>query len=435
MKEAGFPCILGNMDIFEIEGGRKLSGEIEVRGSKNAAAPIIAAALLTSEPCVIHNVPRIEDIFRLLEIIGSMGVETAWLDDRTVWIEAKELHPELMSMDEARRVRMSVLLLGALAARCDRFELGHPGGCAIGARSIETHIDALKKLGTKIVRHEKYYEVDASGRRAGKVIQKEFSVTATEDVLMLSAALPGRTVIKMAATEPHVEDLGNFLISMGAKIEGLGTHTITVEGSVELHGAEHVVIPDPIEATTFLILGAVTGSEITVNGAREEHLESVLEKMKDFGVDFRVETDRITVLPAGRLVSPGKVKAELYPGIPTDALSLFAVLATRAEGDTLIHEHMYEGRFNYISEFEKMRVRATVLNPHQAIIHGLADLHGTKIKSYDLRAGASLIIAALAAKGITVIEDIYQVDRGYERIEERLQNIGAKIRRIEKREL
>lgn len=418
-------------EIFRIEGGTKLSGEVEVRGSKNAAAPIIAATLLTKEPCILHNVPRIEDVFRLLEIIKSIGTEVEWIDERSIRIEARQLFPEKMSLEEARRVRMSVLLFGSLAARCDRFDLGHPGGCAIGARSIETHVDALEKLGIRIVKHEKHYEVDATERRAGKVVQREFSVTATEDVLMLAAALPGKTVIKIAAAEPHVEDLGNFLIAMGAKIEGLGSHTITVDGG-DLHGTEHTIISDPIEAATFLVLGAVTGSELSVMHAREDHLELVLEKMCDFGVRFQIDSDRITVLPAKRLVSPGKVKAELYPGIPTDALSLFAVLAAKSDGDTLIHEHMYEGRFNYIPEFEKMRVKAAVLNPHQAVIHGPAHLRGTTIKSFDLRAGAALIIAALAAEGTTTIEDIYQVDRGYERIEERLQKIGAKIERVNK---
>ncbi len=416
-------------EIFRIEGGTKLFGEVEVRGSKNAAAPLIAATLLTKEPSVLHNVPKIEDIFRLLEIIKSIGAEVDWVGERSVRIEAKQLFPDRMSLEDARRVRMSVLLFGALAARCDRFDLGHPGGCAIGARSIETHVDALEKLRIRIVKHEKHYEVDATRRMPGKVVQREFSVTATEDVLMLAATLPGTTVIKIAAAEPHVEDLGNFLVSMGAKIEGLGSHTITVRGG-NLHGAEHTVIPDPIEAATFLTLGAVTGSEISVVHAREEHLELVLEKMRDFGVGFRVEDDRITVLPAKNLLSPGKVKAELYPGIPTDALSLFAVLAAKSDGDTLIHEHMYEGRFNYIPEFEKMRIKATVLNPHQAVIHGPAQLRGTTIKSFDLRAGAALIIAALAAEGTTTIEDIYQVDRGYERIEERLREIGAKIERV-----
>jgi UDP-N-acetylglucosamine 1-carboxyvinyltransferase len=418
-------------EIFRIEGGNRLSGEIEVRGSKNAAAPIIAATLLTPEPCTLRNVPRIEDVFRLLEIVKSIGSEVEWLDERTLRIQTKELFPERMSLDEARRVRMSVLLFGALAARCDHFTLGHPGGCAIGARSIETHVDALEKLGINITKHEKYYEVDATGRKAGKVIQREFSVTSTEDVLMLASALPGTTTIKLAAGEPHVEDLGNFLISMGANITGLGSHTITVCGGV-LHGAEHTIIPDPIEAATFLVLGAVTGSEIAVSGAREEHLEAVLEKMRDFGVKFRVAPDRITALPAEKLLSPGKVKAELYPGIPTDALSLFAVLATRADGDTLIHEHFYEGRFNYVSEFEKMRIRATVLNPHQAVIHGPNDLRGTTIKSSIFAPARRFSLRRLPRKGRRRLRDIYQVDRGYERIEERLQKIGAKIMRVNK---
>lgn len=416
-------------ELFRIRGGATLSGTIEVMGSKNAVAPILAATLLTRDPCILRNVPRIEDVFRLLGILESVGASIEWLDERSLRIESREVFPERMSLDEARRVRMSVLLFGSLAARCDRFALGHPGGCAIGARSIETHIDALRKLGIDIVKREKHYEVDATNRRAGTVIQREFSVTSTEVVLMLAAALPGKTVIKLAACEPHVEDLGNFLISMGASIRGLGSHTITVEGG-DLHGAEQRIIPDPIEAATFLILGAATGSEVTVLHAREEHLESVLEKMRDFGVGFRIEPDRITVIPASRLVSPGKVKAELYPGIPTDALPLFAVLAAKAEGETLIHEHFYEGRFNYVSEFEKMRVRAIVLNPHQVLIHGPVDLRGTAIRSFDLRAGATLIIAALAAHGTTTIEDIYQVDRGYERIEERLQKIGASIERV-----
>ncbi|QQS20938.1 MAG: hypothetical protein IPL87_00045 [Candidatus Moraniibacteriota bacterium] len=240
--------------IFRIEGGKTLSGEIEVRGSKNAAAPLIVATLLTEEPCVLHNVPRIEDVFRLLEIIKSLGAEVTWLNERTLRIEAKTLSPERLSLDETRRVRMSVLLFGALSARCERFVLGHPGGCAIGARSIETHVNALEQLGIRITKHEKHYEVDASDRRAGKVVQREFSVTSTEDALMLAASLPGKTTLLLAAGEPHVEDLGNFLKAMGARITGLGSHTLTIEGGV-LHGAQHTVIADPIEATTFLILG------------------------------------------------------------------------------------------------------------------------------------------------------------------------------------
>ena len=418
------------MEIFRIEGGAELSGEITVRGSKNAAAPIIAAALLTGESCILHNVPRIEDIFRLLELIRTLGADVEWLDDHSVRIEAKKVDPSKIELDETRRMRLSILLLGSLSARCGQFLLGHPGGCAIGVRSIETHIDALELLGVSVVKHEKYYEIDTSGKHSGTVVLKEFSVTATEIVLMLASVLPGKTVLKIAAAEPHVKDLGHFLQKMGADIKGLGTHTITITGVETLHGAEHTIIPDPIEAATFLILGAATKSRITVKNAREEHLDLVLKKLREFGVGFEMTPGAITVVPTEHLVSPGKVKPEIYPGIPTDSLSLFGVLAALSEGETLIHDHIFESRFNYVPEIEKMGAKVTVLNPHQAIFRGSAQLKGTAIKSFDLRAGASLIIAALAARGTTTIEDIYQVDRGYERIEERLQAIGAHIERI-----
>jgi UDP-N-acetylglucosamine 1-carboxyvinyltransferase len=426
------------MEIFRIEGDHHLAGEIEVRGSKNAAAPIVAATLLTTEPCVLRNVPRIEDIFRLLELIKTLGVEVEWLDDHSVRIEAKQIDPAKIELDETRRMRLSILLLGSLTARCKQFSLGHPGGCAIGVRSIETHIDALEALGVQVVKHEKYYEIDTTKQHSGTVVLKEFSVTATEIILMMASLLPGKTVVKIAAAEPHVEDLGRFLQAMGAHIEGLGTHTITIEGVKALQGTEYSVIADPIEAATFLILGAATKSRLTVKNAHEGHLDLVLKKLREFGVDFEITPEAITVIPTEHLVSPGRVKPEIYPGIPTDSLSLFGVLAALSNGETLIHDHIFESRFNYVPEVEKMGAKVTVLNPHQALFRGVVHneqgepirLRGTQIKSFDLRAGASLIIAALAAHGTTTIEDIYQVDRGYERIEERLQKIGAKIERV-----
>jgi len=416
-------------EIFRIEGGAKLSGEIEVRGSKNAAAPVIAATLLTKEPCILRNVPRIEDVFRLLEILESMGASVAWLDDQTVRIENRDIRPERMNFDLVKKIRFSILLLGPLSARFDTFSLAHPGGCAIGSRPVDAHFDALRKLGVESRSEEKLYGISAAKRAPARVVMKEFfSVTATEIALMLAASLPGTTTIKISAAEPHVEDLGNFLIAMGAKITGLGTHTITIEGGA-LHGAEHSIIPDPIEAATFLVLGAATKSDIAVRHARREHLDIVLEKLQEFGVGFEYSDDAIRVVPTEMLRSPGKVKTEIYPGIPTDTQSLFGVLSALSAGETLIHDHIYESRFNYLAELEKMRVKSVVLNPHQAIIYGPTELRGTNIKSFDLRAGAALIIAARAAQGTTTIEDIYQVDRGYERIEERLQKIGAKIER------
>jgi UDP-N-acetylglucosamine 1-carboxyvinyltransferase len=419
------------MEVFEIEGGKKLKGEIIVSGSKNATTPILAATLLTKETCVLSNLPLIEDVFRMLEILESMGAVIEWRGKRTVAITAKNIDPKKMDVEKVKQIRSSILLLGSLSARFDQFSLYHPGGCVIGARPVGTHFDALRKLGVKIVTKGKAYQLDASGRHADTVVLREMSVTATENAMMLAAGMPGKTTIKIAASEPHVEDLGRFLIAMGAKISGLGTHTITIVGAKKLHGAKHTIIPDANEAATFLILGAATKSPITVKGAREEHLDLVLEKLREFGTDFVIQKNAITVVPAKKLRAVAKVDTRTYPGIPTDVQAPFGVLATQAEGETLVHDSLFEGRFNYVPEIEKMGGQAVVLNPHQVVVHGKTKLHGTVIKSYDLRAGAALIIAALCAEGKTVIEDIYQVDRGYERIEERLQKIGARIQRVE----
>ncbi|MBP6889371.1 MAG: UDP-N-acetylglucosamine 1-carboxyvinyltransferase [Candidatus Moranbacteria bacterium] len=418
------------MDVFEIEGGKPLSGEIIVSGSKNATTPILAATLLTTQTCVLSNLPLIEDVFRMIEILESMGSEIEWREKRTLAITNCNIDPGKMDMEKVKKIRSSILLFGSLAARFDSFSLYHPGGCVIGARPVGTHFDALEKLGVQIVQQEKSYQVDASGRQAGKVVLREMSVTATENAMMLAAGMPGKTTIKLAAAEPHVEDLGRFLVAMGANIQGLGTHTLEITGTKLLSGAEHAIIPDANEAATFLILGVVTGSALTVRHAREEHLDIVLEKLREFGADFHIEPDIITVIPSKTLCAISKLDTRTYPGLPSDVQAPFGVLATQAQGETLIFDTIFEGRFNYVPELEKMGARAIVLNPHQVIIQGKTLLRGTMIKSYDLRAGVALIIAALCAEGKTVIENIYQVDRGYERIEERLQKLGAQINRM-----
>jgi len=419
------------MERFEIEGGKRLSGAIDVRGSKNATTPILAATILSTETSVISNVPRIEDVFRMLEILESMGAVVKWLDERTVAVTPRDIDPSRMDTALVKKIRSSILLLGALSARFETFSLYHPGGCVIGARPVGTHFDALRKLGIEVVGDGKEYAIDAKGRKPGTIALREMSVTATENAMMLAAGMPGKTVIRVAAAEPHVEDLGRFLEKMGAKVSGLGTHVIEIEGAARLSGAEHAVIPDANEAATFLILGVATGSPITVRNARENHLDIVLEKLREFGADFRIEDDSITIVPAGKLVAVPKIDTRTYPGVPTDVQAPLGVLAALADGETLIFDTVFEGRFNYVSELEKMRAHATVLNPHQVLFRGPAKLRGTTIRSYDLRAGAALIIAALAAEGKTVIEDIYQVDRGYERIEDRLSALGADIRRVE----
>jgi UDP-N-acetylglucosamine 1-carboxyvinyltransferase len=418
------------MEYFEIKGGKKLSGSIDVRGSKNATTPILAATLLTDEECVISNVPLIEDVFRMLEILQSMGVNVEWVGERSVRVCAKGFVPEKIDLDLVKKLRSSILLLGSLSARAKKFRIAHPGGCVIGKRPVGTHFDALEKMGVHITQDESCYDVDASLRKASRVVLQEFSVTATENAMMLAAALPGKTVIKIAAAEPHVEDLGRFLMKMGANIEGLGTHTLTIEGNEMLKGANHEIIPDANEAATFLIMGVATKSPIRVQNARENDLDLVLERLRQFGADFKVEKDTIEVIPTENLRAIEKIDTRTYPGIPTDIQAPLGVLATQADGETMIFDTLFEGRFNYVSELEKMGVDAKILNPHQVVIKGPVKLKASNIKSYDLRAGASLIIAALCANGTSVIEDIYQVDRGYEKIEERLQKLGADIRRI-----
>jgi UDP-N-acetylglucosamine 1-carboxyvinyltransferase len=415
---------------FEIIGGKKLKGAIEVRGSKNAATPILAATLLTGERCVIDNIPLIEDVFRMLEIMESMGAEIKWLGKRKISVRAKNIDPGKMDHEKVKKIRSSILLLGSLSARFDNFKLYHPGGCVIGARPMGTHFDALRKMGVETRQTGKYYFVSAKKRKSAKVVLKEFSVTGTENAMMLAAGIPRKTKIKIAASEPHVSDLGRFLIKMGAKIEGLGEHTLEITGAKNLRGANYKIIPDPVETATFLIMGVAARSPIKVKNAREDHLDLVLEKLREFGADFKIGKNYIQVVPPRKIIAPEKVEARTYPGIPTDAQAPFGVLATQAAGKTLIYDTLYEGRLKYVQGIKKMGARTKIIDAHQMLVEGPTKLKGAVINSYDLRAGASLIIAALVAQGKTIIKDIYQVDRGYERIEERLQKLGANIRRI-----
>ena len=418
------------METFEIIGGKKLNGEIVVRGSKNATTPILAATLLTKEKCIISNIPLIEDVSRMLEILSSMGSEIRWLGERKISVKNAKIDPEKMDIETVKKLRSSVLLLGALSARFDKFKFYRPGGCVIGARPLGTHFKALHKLGVDIFERDHHYAVNAKKRKAAKFTLGEMSVTATENAMMLASALPGKTIIKATACEPHVEDLGRFLVSMGAKIKGLGTHSLEITGAKKLRGATHMIIPDANEAATFLIMGVTTGSKITVKNAREEHLDLVLEKLREFGADFRISKNTIEVIPAKKLVAVSKVDTRTYPGVPSDVQAPFGVLATQAEGKTLIHDSLYESRFNYIGELIKMGAKAEILDPHRVLISGQTKLKGKTITSFDLRAGATLIIAALIAEGKTTIKEIYQVDRGYEKIEERLAKLGADIKRI-----
>jgi UDP-N-acetylglucosamine 1-carboxyvinyltransferase len=417
-------------DYFEITGGKKLKGVIDVRGSKNATTPILAATLLTKEKCTISNIPLIEDVFVMLEILESLGAEIKWLGKRKISIQTKEISPDKINQELVKKMRSSILLIGALSARCDNFQIARPGGCVIGARSMDTHFEALRDMGITIEHSSKLYRINAKKRKTAEIVLNEFSVTATENAMMLAAGIQGKTIIKIAATEPHVEDLGNFLISMGVKIKGPGTHTLEIQGSKKLKGAKHEIIPDANEAATFLIMAVATKSPIKINNVKKEHLDLILKKLQDFGAKFIFGKNYIKIVPPEKIMAVEKVDTRTYPGIPTDVQAPFSVLATQANGQTLIHDSLYEGRFDHIGELQKMGAKAKVLDVHRVVVFGPTKLKGKTITSFNLRAGATLIIAALAAKGKTIIKDIYQVDRGYEKIEERLAELGADIRRI-----
>ncbi len=413
---------------FIIRGGKRLAGTITVGGMKNAATPAIAATLLTDEPCTLQNIPRIADVEAMLSIIRSMGGKAEWVGDNSVCIENKGVDIEKLDQKQVKRLRSSILFLGPLLTRWETVTLAEPGGCIIGNRPLDAHLIGLQKLGAQITRSEEGITAQRSALRGAHIVQREASVTGTENIIMAATAAAGRTQIMYAAMEPHVQDICHLLVAMGAHIEGIGTTTLTIDGGRRLQGADYTIIPDTIEAGTFLILGFATHSEITIQGARAEHMEVVLETLSAMGAQYEVGDGYIRTLPSSALQAI-RMETRAYPGIPTDMQSLFGVLATQTQGATMIHETMFEGRLGYIQELKKMGADASVLDPHRVMISGPTPLYGKEIHSLDLRAGAALVIAALIASGESIIHDAQIIDRGYERIEERLSALGADIMR------
>jgi len=416
-------------DKFIINGGKTLSGDIEVRGSKNAAGPALIACLLTNEECIVDNVPFIDDILNILDVLKSMGVKVEKTGEETVKIKAENVEADKMDFEKTSKTRISVLFFGALLARVKNFKMPPPGGDRIGLRPISVQLKALEKLGAKIERKDDIYEVSCEKLEGKEIVLGEFSVTATESILLAAVLAKGKTVIKGAAAEPHVQDLGEMLFKMGAKIEGLGTHTIKVEGVEKLHGCTHSVIPDPIEAGTFIVIGAVVPGKIKVTGVDLSHLDLFLTKLEEMGVELKRGEDFVEVFYSPKLKAT-KVQALPYPGFPTDLLPIIVPLLISAQGKSLVHDPLYENRFNYIQELKKMGADIEMVDPHRTFVFGPTKLSGSKINSWDIRAGACLVIAALSAEGKTTIEDIFQIDRGYEKIEERLSKLGADIKRI-----
>jgi UDP-N-acetylglucosamine 1-carboxyvinyltransferase len=427
---------------FIIRGGKPLQGEIEVKGAKNAATPILAATLLTGEPCKLRNVPEIEDVFRMIELLKSAGAEAEWLGPGHLRICCKNADIAKTDFNLISRMRSSILILGPAMARFDYFKFPHPGGCQIGSRIIDPHILALADLGVETTSARDLYESRRQSLKGAEIVMDEFSVTGTENALMAATLAEGRTVIKCAASDFYVQDLANFLNKMGAKISGIGSHTLAVDGVKKLSGADCAIMPDPIEMGTFVSLLAATKSRGVIKNFVPQFLEIELLKFKEANVNlssrglkefdggwgYRVAD--LEVLPTTSLRAVKKIHNMPHPGFTADLIQPFAVLMTQAEGTSMIHDWMYEGRLKYIDELVKMGANAVVCDPHRALITGPTPLYGTNISSFDLRTGATLIIAGLAAQGETTISNVYQVDRGYERIEQRLQQLGADIKRM-----
>jgi len=421
------------MDKLLIEGGQKLQGTVRISGAKNSALPAMAAALLTSEPVTLRNIPAVRDILTMAKLLAHMGahVQTPVLPSTDFTLRTERVNDAEAPYELVRTMRASVLTLGPLVGRFGRARVSLPGGCAIGARPVDLHLKALEQMGAEIAMEHGYIEArvpPGKRLRGGTVAFEKITVTGTENVLMAAVLAEGETVIENAAREPEVTDLIELLRKMGAKISGDGTSTLKVQGVGELHGATHRVIPDRIEAGTFLVAGAITGGEIEVADCEPNHLTSILAKLDETGIEvIRGGPHCLRVRAAKRLVA-SNVTTEEYPGFATDMQAQYMALATQSEGTSIITETIFENRFLHASEMMRMGANITI-DGRVATVHGPAVLEGTTVIASDLRASASLVLAALVARGETVIDRVYHIDRGYEHIEEKLSALGAKITR------
>jgi UDP-N-acetylglucosamine 1-carboxyvinyltransferase len=419
------------MDKLVIRGGEPLLGTIRTSGAKNAALPCMAAALLTDEPVILENIPQVRDIETTRKLLAAMGAEVELgfgrAQHRTT-ICAKTLNAPEASYELVKTMRASTLVLGPLVARCGRARVSLPGGCAIGARPIDLHIKGLERLGAKITQEHGYVEATADRLRGAEIVFDKITVTGTEDLLMASTLADGETIMQNCAREPEVADLAALLNAMGARIEGAGTSAIRVRGVAKLHGARHRIIPDRIEAGTFIIAAALTGGDLNVTACDPSHLTAILQKLKETGVKTAIKVDSVRVM-GDHPFTASDMNTEEYPGFPTDMQAQYMALATQAEGTSIVTENIFENRFMHAQELVRMGANIKI-EGRRAIVRGKTPLSGAAVLASDLRASASLVLAALVADGETIIDRVYHLDRGYENIEEKLKGIGAKIRRV-----
>jgi UDP-N-acetylglucosamine 1-carboxyvinyltransferase len=418
------------MDKFVITGGAPLSGEIPTSGSKNSALPALAAALLTDETVTLRRIPRVRDIRTMERLLVDIGTAVE-VDGETVQLRTEQIVCPEAPYELVKTMRASSLVLGPLVARCGRARVSLPGGCAIGARPINLHIFGLEQLGARIHQTHGYIEAQAlDGLRGATVHFDRITVTGTEDLMMAAVLASGETVLRNAAREPEVVDLAELLVAMGARIEGAGTSVIRIQGVARLHGAGHTIIPDRIEAGTFVIAAAITRGDVAVTGCTPEHIGALVSKLQQAGVDVtQPDCATVRVRGAGRIRSVD-MSTEEYPGFATDLQAQYMALMTQADGIAIIEERIFENRFMHAQELARMGANIRV-DGRQAIVAGPRELSGAGVIASDLRASASLVLGALVARGQTVIDRVYHIDRGYEKIEAKLAAAGAGIQRVE----
>jgi UDP-N-acetylglucosamine 1-carboxyvinyltransferase len=416
------------VDKLLIEGGAALSGEVAVSGAKNATLPIFTAALLTSEPLIVTNVPHLRDVTTMLNLLAQMGVAVAMDEKLGVELSAQRIASPVAPYDLVKTMRASVLVLGALTARCGEAQVSLPGGCAIGLRPVDQHIKGLQAMGAEVSIENGYMSVRARRLTGARIFMDIVTVTGTENIMMAATLADGTTVIENAACEPEVVDLADCLNAMGARVQGAGTAVITIEGVKRLHGARHRVMPDRIETGTFLVAAAATGGSIRLSGTRPGILDAVLEKLREAGARITTGEDWIALETNGALGAVN-VRTAPYPAFPTDMQAQFVALNSTARGTALVTETIFENRFMHVQELKRLGADIEV-EGNTAVVKGVPELNGAIVMATDLRASASLVLAGLVARGTTTVDRVYHLDRGYERIEEKLSHLGARIKRV-----
>ena len=428
------------MEKFFIQGGIPLHGEMTPSGNKNAALPLLAACLLTDEPVILHNVPQIRDVQDMRRMLESLGVITDEIGPRSWKITAHDIHSGNLDPDLSKRIRASILLAGPMTARTGGLILPPPGGDVIGRRRVDTHIWALRQMGA-IVNYDRIFEFSAlNGLHGADILLDEASVTGTENAIMAASLAKGKTILHNAASEPHVQELCNLLNLMGAKIEGVGSNTLHINGVEQLHGAEYTIGPDYLEVVSFIGAAVVTKGSIRIKNAGDEHLGMILIVLNRLGVSWEVEGTDLIISENQKLeIEPDlgnaipEIKTNIWPAFPTDLMSIAIAIATQAKGSVLFHDWMYPSRMFFVDKLVSMGAQIVLCDPHRCIVTGPTRLSGEKVESPDIRAGMTLVLAALAAKGTSTIRNVGQIDRGYEDVDGKLRLLGAKIdREVEK---